>query len=164
MRRSWRIPAALTGFSALIHLLRASSCCSHCSAGHIMPKPVQGPWDRLELGWRNPNFSTSWSLLHSWYVSKSFWKFYRTLEAWHLELQMEALNVCIYAYRHADWFCYFGPEREGADRKFKRIFAEATKTTSWRKFWTGAAKGEQASDALKQHSSNNSRILSSLSL
>ena len=93
-------------------LLRASSCCSHCSAGHIMPKPVQGPWDRLELGWRNPNFSTSWSLLHCWYVSKSFWKFYRTLEAWHFGLQMEALNI-IYAYRHAVWLLFRPLEHEG---------------------------------------------------
>ena len=45
-------------------LLRAPSCCSHCSAGHIMPKLVQGPWNRLDLGWRNPITKANKVLYH----------------------------------------------------------------------------------------------------
>ena len=69
------------------------------------------------------DFSTNWSLFHSWYVLFEVLSYLRSLT---LKLQMEAFDV-IYAYRQVDSvISALKSMREGSDMEFKRIFAEAT--------------------------------------
>ena len=122
-----------------------------------MPKPVQGTWDRLELGWRNKG---KWISLPA-VVFLEVLSYHRCLT---LKLQIEAL-VVIYAYRQVDSvISALKSMREGSDREFKRIFAKATtlgKQLNGEKFELEQPRVNKS----QMHSSNNCRrVLLSLSL
>ena len=67
-----------------------------------MPKPVQGPWNRLELRWRNPN-KGKWISLPAgvFFILGILLEALSHLRSLTLKLKMEALDV-IYAYRQVD--------------------------------------------------------------